>query len=365
MPAHTKDTDANQKQRAILAGLSMPLRPEDSTEATLSELSALLDTAGGECVAQVLQKRDAPDARTFLGGGKAAEIAEACRALDADLLVIDHELSPSQARSLEDAVGVRVLDRSQLILDIFAGRAQSREGRVQVELAQLRYLLPRLSGRGTAMSRLGGGIGTRGPGESQLETDRRHIRRRIDKLQKELDEVRQVRTVQRARRDKSRSPGIALIGYTNAGKSTLLGALSKTEVAANDRLFDTLDPITRRWRLDETTTVLLSDTVGFIRKLPHHLVDAFRATLDELRYADLLLHVIDMSAPEWEEQAEVAEKLAQELTAAPLLRVYNKADKASADILQFPGAGPLMVSARTGEGLDALRDNVLKTLQSL
>ena len=351
-----------EKPRAVLAGLSMPARVENSTEATLQELAALLDTAGGVCAATMLQKRDAPDAKTFFGGGKTAELAAACESLDAALLIVDHELSPSQARSLEDAAGVRVLDRSQLIMDIFAGRAQTREGRVQVELAQLRYLLPRLSGRGTSMSRLGGGIGTRGPGETQLETDRRHIRRRISTLEAELAQIRRTRDTQRKSRVKSRVPHVALVGYTNAGKSTLLGALARAEVSTGDRLFDTLDPITRRWRINEDVTVLLSDTVGFIRKLPHHLIDAFRATLEELRYADLILHVIDLSAPAWEEQAEVVERLVNDLDVrVPVLRVYNKCDKGT-DSAPPSREAAVSVSARTGEGLDALRASVLSLL---
>jgi GTP-binding protein HflX len=358
------DNNTISRPKAVLAGLSMPGRPEDSTEETLDELEALLDTAGGDCAARALQRRDAPDARTFLGGGKAAELAQAAESLGAEMLIIDHELSPSQARRLEEATGLRVLDRSQLILDIFAGRAQSREGRVQVELAQLRYLLPRLTGRGISMSRLGGGIGTRGPGESQLETDRRHIRRRIDKLEADLADIRRARDTQRLRRTKAHVPEVALIGYTNAGKSTLLGTLAKTEVSANDRLFDTLDPITRRWRLEEGKTVLLSDTVGFIRKLPHHLIEAFRATLEELRHADLLLHVIDLSAPDWEEQANIAEELIRTLeAAAPVLRVYNKRDRAPAwEGRSAEGEPSVWVSARTGEGLDELRDKALALL---
>lgn len=349
--------------KAILAGLSMPGRPEDSTDETLNELAALLETAGGECAAQVLQKRDAPDSRTFLGSGKTEEIAQACHTLEAELLILDHELHPSQARNLEDSVGVRVLDRSQLILDIFAGRAQTREGRVQVELAQLKYLLPRLSGRGVEMSRLGGGIGTRGPGESQLETDRRHIRRRITKLEADLAEIRKVRDVQRERREKNRVPNVALIGYTNAGKSTLLGALTKAEVQTGDRLFDTLDPITRRCRLDDTHSCLMSDTVGFIRKLPHHLIEAFRATLDELRHADLLLHVIDFSSESWESQSEIAEQLVADLNVTcPVLRVYNKADRVELGSPPPSPRGGIPVSAKTGMGLDELRAAILENL---
>ncbi|MDY4483445.1 MAG: GTPase HflX, partial [Butyricicoccus porcorum] len=283
-----------ESDRAVLVGLhaSVFTAEEDATWETLDELEALLETAGGECVAKLLQTRNAPEARTFIGEGKLQELTELARDNDATLIVFDNELSPSQMRVLEEATGRPVLDRSALILDIFAQRARTGEGKLQVELAQYQYILPRLSGMGKTMSRLGGGIGTRGPGESKLESDRRHIRRRIDRLRRDLEDVRRVRAVQRRQRKKAELPLVAIVGYTNAGKSTLLNTLTDAGIEANDRLFDTLDPTTRKLRISDTQEILLSDTVGFIRKLPHHLVSAFKATLEEVAYADLLLHVV-------------------------------------------------------------------------
>ena len=285
------------------------------------------------------------------------------QANDCDLAVFDNELSPSQMRVLSEELGVKVLDRSGLILDIFAQRAQTKEGQLQVELAQYKYLLPRLTGMWTHLVRqtASGGaspIGTRGPGETQLETDRRHIRRKIQKLEEELAAVRKVRSTQRRRREKNAMPVVALVGYTNAGKSTLLNRLTDSDIPANDRLFDTLDTTTRRFRIDETTEVLLSDTVGFIRKLPTHLIEAFKATLEELKYADVLLHVIDISNPEWEEQARVVEELIRQLGAesTPCLRVYNKCD-AYIGILPH-GEDVVCISAKSGEGADVLVDKL-------
>ena len=278
---------------------------------------------------------------------------------DCDLAVFDNELSPSQMRVLSEELGVKVLDRSGLILDIFAQRAQTREGQLQVELAQYKYLLPRLTGMWTHLVRqtaAGGSspIGTRGPGETQLETDRRHIRRKIQKLEEELAAVRKVRGTQRRRREKNAMPVVALVGYTNAGKSTLLNCLTGDSIPANDRLFDTLDTTTRRLRLDETQEVLLSDTVGFIRKLPTHLIEAFKATLEELKYADVLLHVIDISNPEWEEQARVVDGLIRQLGAesTPCIRIYNKCDRYFG-ILPH-GEDVVCLSAKSGEGADTL-----------
>ena len=315
-------------EKAVLVGLNADcFRPEETaTEESLDELEALLETAGGECTAKVLQNRKTPDPHSFIGEGKAQEVRELLENTGANLVVFDNDLSPSQIRALEELTDATVLDRSALILDIFAQRAKTAEGRLQVELAQYQYLLPKLSGMGKSMSRLGGGIGTRGPGETKLETDRRHIRERIDRLKTELAEVRKVRGVQRERRMKNAVPVVALVGYTNAGKSTLLNQLTGAGIPANDRLFDTLDTTTRRLRVSDHLEVLLSDTVGFIAKLPHHLVEAFKATLEELQYADLLLHVIDASDPQREEHIAVVDRLIEQLAkpGVPVLRCYNK-----------------------------------------
>lgn len=351
-------------EKAVLAGLaaaSMPQK-ERSTDTTMDELAALVETAGGEVVGMFIQNRPTPDPGTFIGDGKVAELKDFIEANECDLAVFDNELSPSQMRVLSEALGVKVLDRSGLILDIFAQRARTREGQLQVELAQYKYLLPRLTGMWTHLVRqtASGGsspIGTRGPGETQLETDRRHIRRKIQKLDEELSAVRKVRSTQRRKREKNSVPVVALVGYTNAGKSTLLNCLTGSDIPANDRLFDTLDTTTRRLRIDELTEVLLSDTVGFIRKLPHHLVEAFKATLEELSYADVLLHVIDISNPDWEEQAEVVDALISQLGAekTPCIRVFNKCD-AYVGILPH-GEDIVCLSAKSGEGA---QDLVLK-----
>ena len=321
----------------------------------MEELKALVETAGGEPVCMLIQSRPTPEPRTFLGEGKLREMKELIEANDCDLAVFDNELSPSQMRVIGEELGVKVLDRSGLILDIFAQRARTREGQLQVELAQYHYLLPRLTGMWTHLVRqtaAGGAspIGTRGPGETQLETDRRHIRRKIQKLEEELAAVRKVRSTQRRRREKNAMPVVALVGYTNAGKSTLLNCLTGSDIPANDRLFDTLDTTTRRLRIDESTEVLLSDTVGFIRKLPTHLIEAFKATLEELQFADVLLHVIDLSNPEWMEQARIVDELIRQLGAegTPCLRIYNKCDK-YLGILPH-GEDVVCLSAKTGEG---------------
>ena len=362
------DTE-NKKERAVLAGLaaaSMDSR-ERSSEVSMEELSALVETAGGETAAMLIQQRPTPDPRSFLGDGKVRELKELIERSDCDLAVFDNELSPSQMRVLSEELGVRVLDRSGLILDIFAQRARTREGQLQVELAQYRYLLPRLTGMWTHLVRqtASGGsspIGTRGPGETQLETDRRHIRRKIQKLEEELGEVRRVRGTQRRRREKNAMPMVCLVGYTNAGKSTLLNCLTGADIPANDRLFDTLDTTTRRLKIDETTEILLSDTVGFIRKLPTHLIEAFKATLEELSYADVLLHVIDLSNPEWEEQARIVDELIVQLGAesTPRLRVFNKCDRYFG-ILPH-GEDVVCISAKSGEGADALTGKLSELL---
>ena len=353
----TETNTQKPKNRAVLVGLwAYRLeREENATEESMEELSDLLKTAGGECVGTVLQQKDAPDPRTFIGEGKVAEVRELVRAMDADMVIFDNSLSPSQQRVLGEELKVQVLDRSALILDIFAQRARTREGRLQVELAQYKYLLPRLLGMWTHLERQEGAIGTRGPGETQLETDRRHIRRKIQKLREELDQVRRVRSTQRSRREKNEVPVVAIVGYTNAGKSTLLNKLTGAAIPANNRLFDTLDTTTRTLEISDTCTVLLSDTVGFIRKLPHHLVEAFKATLEELSFADLLLHVIDASNPEWREQAAVVDQLILELGAekTPRIEIFNKCDLWTGEIRPH-GENIVSISAKTGEGIDRL-----------
>ena len=343
--------------RAVLAGLNARCLPdeENADETSMEELEELLQTAGGVCVGTVFQNKDTPDPRTFLGEGKVAELKELVGAMGADMVIVDNPLSPSQQRVLSEELGVQVLDRAALILDIFAQRARTREGRLQVELAQYKYLLPRLMGMWTHLERQEGAIGTRGPGETQLESDRRHIRRKISKLEEELKDVRRVRATQRERRIKNEVPVVAIVGYTNAGKSTLLNRLTGAAIPANDRLFDTLDTTTRTLEISDTCTVLISDTVGFIRKLPHHLVEAFKATLEELEYADLLLHVIDASNPEWRDQTAVVEDLIRELGAeqTPRLDVFNKCDRYLGDIRPH-GEDIVSISARTGEGVPEL-----------
>ena len=353
-------------ERAVLVGLNADVFPkeETATDSTLDELEALLETAGGVCTAKVLQNRRAPDPHCFVGEGKVEEIKRLLETTEANLVVFDNDLSPSQNRALEKMTGVQVLDRSALILDIFAQRAKTKEGRLQVELAQYKYLLPRLAGMWTHLERQEGAIGSRGPGETQLETDRRLIRRRITRLEAELQDVRKVRAVQRERRQKNAVPVVALVGYTNAGKSTLLNCLTGADIPANNRLFDTLDTTTRRLTVSDTMEVLLSDTVGFIAKLPHHLVEAFKATLEELEYADLLIHVIDASDPTRDDHIAVVDRLIGQLAApgTPVIECYNKADLADPDLLPR-GENRLAISAKTGEGVPALLELIEKNLE--
>jgi GTP-binding protein HflX len=320
-------------ERAALVGLiTGPMRRSDA-DRSLDELAGLATAAGAGVVLRVLQERDRPDAATFLGSGKIASLGAACDETDVDLVVFDNELTPAQLRQIESRISQKVIDRTQLILDIFASRARTREGKLQVELAQLKYLLPRLLGKGTAMSRLAGGIGGRGPGETKLEVDRRRVRKRIRQLEAALEEVRRHRRQLRSQRDKKHLPVISIIGYTNAGKSTLLNSLTKSRVLAERRLFATLDPSSRRLRFPRDIEVIITDTVGFIRDLPQDLMVAFRATLEELEVADLLLHVIDISNPRVEDQIQAVEAILADLhlDLKATLKVFNKKDLAAAD----------------------------------
>ena len=344
-------------ERAVLVGLNADCftKEQTATDETIEELEALLETAGGFCTGKILQNRHTPDAHCFIGEGKALEVKMLVEATASTMVVFDNELSPGNIRALEEIIGVTVLDRSALILDIFAQRAKTKEGRLQVELAQYQYLLPRLSGMGASLSRQGGGIGTRGPGETKLESDRRHIRERIHRLEQELEQVRQVRAVQRERRRKNSVPVVAIVGYTNAGKSTLLNQLTDAGIPANNRLFDTLDTTSRQLSVSDNLDVVLSDTVGFIAKLPHHLVKAFHATLEELEYADLLLHVIDASDPNREEHIAVVDRLIAKLAKpeTPVLQVYNKADLISPDDIPR-GKEIVPISAKRGMNMEGL-----------
>ena len=345
------------QERAVLVGLNADCftAEQTATAESLEELEDLLETAGGFCTGKVLQNRHTPDSHSFIGEGKAQEVRMLVEATASTMVIFDNELSPGNIRALEEIIGVTVLDRSALILDIFAQRAKTKEGRLQVELAQYQYLLPRLSGMGVSLSRQGGGIGTRGPGETKLETDRRHIRERIARLEEELEQVRKVRAVQRERRMKNAIPVVAIVGYTNAGKSTLLNQLTGAGIPANNRLFDTLDTTSRQLKVSDNLDVILSDTVGFIAKLPHHLVNAFHATLEELEYADLLLHVIDVSDPNLEEHVAVVDRLIAKLAKpdTPVLRCYNKADLVYTEDIPV-GKDCVAISAKKGKNMDGL-----------
>ena len=336
------------------------------SEESLDELASLAETAGAMVLTRVLQNRQRPDPATFIGSGKAEELSLVCQTLEIDLAILDDELTGAQQRNLENILGVRVIDRTALILDIFAQRAQSAEGKLQVELAQMKYRLPRLTGQGTVLSRLGGGIGTRGPGETQLEVDRRRIRRRIDDLEDQLKELKRARDLRRARREKTGQTTVALVGYTNAGKSTLLNALSGADVLVEDKLFATLDPVMRNVDLPENRSCLVVDTVGFIRKLPHQLVQAFRSTLEEALFADLLVVVSDLSSPSYAQQRATVFEVLSDLGAAdrPILEALNKADQAHVTGMIEP-ADAILISAKEGTGLDALKAEISRRIASL
>lgn len=353
-----------RKERVILAGVhtgSLDVLT-DTTEESIAELSELADTAGAEVVGVLVQNRPSPDNAAYLGEGKLEELKNAAAELRAETVIFDDELSPVQVRNITDATELKVLDRTALILDIFAARAKTKEGKIQVELAQLKYMLPRLTGMGSALSRLGGGIGTRGPGETKLETDRRHIRRRIEYLSDELAEIQKHRDLLRSRRKKDALTVAAIVGYTNAGKSTLLNLLTDADVLAENKLFATLDPTQRNLTLSDNRELLMVDTVGFIRKLPHHLVKAFKSTLEEAALADVLIHVIDASNPEFRRHIEVVNQILGDLkaTGKPTLAVLNKSDLCEDKEglpAQVSGADKtVLISARTEDGMEKFRE---------
>ena len=354
--------EKTNRARAVLVGIAERTSEVEECERSLDELERLLDTAGGDCYAKVLQVKDSFDPRTCIGSGKVKEIAEICSNNEIELVVFDFELSPSQIRNLEEDLGgsVSVLDRSMLILDIFALHAVTGEGKLQVELAQLKYSAPRLVGHGTELSRQGGGIGSRGPGESKLETDRRHLKERVTTLEHRIAEMEHNRAVMRAKRDRSGVFKVAIVGYTNAGKSTLLNYLTDAGILSENKLFATLDPTTRKLELPSGESILLTDTVGFIRKLPHHLISAFHSTLEEATLADILLIIIDVSDPCFREQLKVTEDLLSELGAEekPRLYVFNKCDRGFAEIREVGRATEdernVYISASTGQGIDSL-----------
>ena len=374
----TREGEETAPMQAILVGVVTRDDDAEEVEVSLDELARLLDTAGGEVFARVVQNKATPDPRTLIGSGKVGELAELCRNNQVGLVVFDCDLTPVQIRNLEDdirgkatdgdnSMELRVIDRSMLILDIFALHAVTGEGKLQVELAQLKYTAPRLMGKGTEMSRLGGGIGTRGPGESKLESDRRHMRRRITALENELEILDKNRRTMRASRDKSGIAKVAIVGYTNAGKSTLLNRLTDAGILAEDKLFATLDPTTRKFELPGGESILLTDTVGFIRNLPHHLVKAFKSTLDEAVYADVLMILVDASDEEYPTQLRVTQELLAELGAAgkPTLYVFNKCDAGIAcppsSVINTDDEYSVCISAKNGKGVDKLAE-MLETI---
>ena len=364
-----KRLPSSRQEVALLIGLKRPQQPRWEAEESLEELAQLAVSAGAESAFRVLQERSVPDPRTLIGRGKAEDIRELCEE-GVDLVIFDEDLTGSQQRNLEATLQRKVIDRTGLILDIFAQRARSREGKLQVELAQLKYLLPRLTGHGADLSRLGGGIGTRGPGETQLEVDRRRIRRRVIKIEEELEKVQRHRALLRRRRQKQALPTAALVGYTNAGKSSLLNALTHAKLPVADKFFVTLDPTLRKVILPGGRAVLLSDTVGFIKKLPHQLVAAFKATLEEVRASDLLLHVIDIAHPQWQDQEQAVAAVLEELGMAtkPLISLYNKVDKLPhPEAIAFLSRRPqsVVASANTGAGLSELKTVIAEMLESL
>lgn len=348
-------------ETSVLVGLDTG---DYDAEVSIDELEELAKTAGSKVLAKIIQKKEKPDPATYIGSGRLREIRDFCRDNEADLIIFDCELSPSQQRNVENFTDVRVIDRTTLILDIFAARARSKEGRIQVELAQLKYSLPRLGGKGTELSRLGGGIGTRGPGETKLESDRRHIRRRIEALSAELKEIEKRRIRMRSRREKTGIESVAIVGYTNAGKSTLMNTLTNAGVLAQDKLFATLDPTARALTLPDGRQVMLIDTVGLVRRLPHELVEAFKSTLEEAAAAHVILNVCDASSPECSEHLEVTQKLLKELgcESTPVISVMNKCDLVE-NIYDMPTIGKtVMISALQGKGLDRLLKEIEKAL---
>ena len=348
----TQNYSEENKERAFLISLDCG---EYDAESSMAELEELAKTSGAEIIGEMIQKRPAPEAATYMGKGALEEICNFCSNHNIDLIIADGELSPVQIRNIEDLTGVRVIDRTTLILDIFAGRARSSEGKLQVELAQLKYSLPRLSGKGTALSRLGGGIGTRGPGETKLETDRRHIRFRIQNLKAELDKVEKRRVAMHQRRKKNGALCVAIVGYTNAGKSTLMNRLTDAGVLQEDKLFATLDPTARKLVLPDGRQIMLVDTVGLVRRLPHQLVDAFRSTLEEAVWADVILNVCDASSDECAEHIKVTESVLSDLgcSGKPIINVLNKCDKPTELDFDF-FENSVKISAATGEGIDFL-----------
>lgn len=355
----------SKKEKAILVGCILPQKPEELVESSLQELSLLTDTAQGEAISVITQKRDRVDSSTYIGKGKVEEIGHVAEELEADVIIFNDELTPSQLRNLENLLPCKVIDRTQLILDIFAMRARSKEGQLQVELAQLKYLLPRIIGRGKTLSRLGGGIGTRGPGETKLEVERRHIRRRMKEIEQALEKIVSHRERYRARRKKNEVRQIALAGYTNAGKSTLTNQLTKADTYVENQLFATLDPTTKQLILPSGFNVLVSDTVGFIQDLPTTLIAAFRSTLEELKEADLILHVIDSSDPHYQDQIQVVEKLIAELGAGhlPMLKIFNKKDLPPAEDLII-GQADLYLSSYDKADIERLKQRIEKEFKA-